>query len=484
MAPLAMPLLREFRLCILKNPVTMEKGRIGSCPIIAPALQTLILSASRVEMQFFRDYLTRRAATLRCLVLDCDVEPTSEDLIQRTGACTTWCDLRYLDAPIMALFMMIRGAKVVENPLPELVSLKLHPTQSGGVHVPPMRLPVMPQLARVELTQFDPLHATLLQSLSTAAPCLSYLKLDKCKLAFSVGPLMAVSFLVLEELVLDQSFVTDMLVATINAPRIKNMKIVLNSSISLKDVKLWSSISELMVVNPLMHGVIQLRAENIGTFLPRLSKLQLFGLVDWVDQAYPLLQNITTLVVGVETANALTHMPSTLRQLVDLEVVRLCSCCDKVLECVPVSGRLQRLKVQSLRPCAFEQALRLPNLKILDVDLVRSHGATPMAALTLEFNQQHLPWSMVPKFEHGVASRLVVKIVRITNAQAAMVEMEAMIRAIAMEPQCGKKEVLRMPLDVVLEELMHESVVGALAAMLMRLEREGYVQPHLMAHGM
>ncbi|KAJ3349398.1 hypothetical protein GGF32_005643 [Allomyces javanicus] len=480
-----MPLLREFRLGILKSPVTMEKGSIGSCPIIAPVLQTLILSASRVETQFFRDYLSRRAATLRYLVLDCDVEPTFEDLIQRAGACTIWHELRYLDAPIMALFMMIRSAKSVDNPLPQLVSLKLHPTQSGGVHVPPMRLPVMPQLAQVELTRFDPLHATLLQSLSTAAPCLAYLKLDKCKLAFSVGPMAAVSFLVLEELVLDQSFVTDMLVSTINAPRIKGLNIVLNSSTSLKDVRLWSSVSELTVVNPQMHDVIQLRAENIGAFLPQLFKLRLFGHhVEWVDQAYPLLHNITTLVVGVECANTLARMPSTLRQLLDLEVVRLCSCCDNVLEYIPAGGHLQRLKAPSLHPRAFQQALRLPKLQVLDVDFVRNDGATPMAALTLEFNQQRLPWSMVPKFDHGVASRLVVKIVRITHARAAIAEMEAMIRAIAVEPQRGKKDVLVMPLDVVLEELMHESVVVALAAMLMRLEREAYVQPHLIAHEM
>ncbi|KNE64482.1 hypothetical protein AMAG_09498, partial [Allomyces macrogynus ATCC 38327] len=484
MAPLAMPLLREFRFGMLKNPATMEKGSIGSCLIIAPALQTLALSASRVETQFFRNYLSRRAATLHCLVLDCDVEPTFEDLIQRTGACTTWSELRYLDAPIMALFMMIRGAKLVDNPLPQLASLKLHPTQSGGVHVPPMRLPVMPQLAHVELTRFVPLHATLLQSLSTAAPCLAYLKLDKCRLAFSVGASTAVSFLVLEKLVLDQSFITNMLVTTINAPRIKDVTIVVNSSNSLKDVALWSTISELTVVNPQLHDAIQLRAENIGAIIPRLSKLQLYGRIEWADQSYPLLQNITTLVVGAETANELARMPSTLCQLVDLEIDHLCSCCNNVLDFVPASGRLQRLKVPSLHARAFEQALRLPKLKILDVGLVRNHGATPMAALTLEFDQQRLPWSMVPKFEHRVASRLVVKIARITNVQAAMVEMEAMIRAIAVEPQRGRKEVLAMPLDVILEGLVHESIVGALGAMLMSLEREGYVQPQLMAHEM
>ncbi|KAJ3347719.1 hypothetical protein GGF32_006592 [Allomyces javanicus] len=292
---------------------------------MAPKLEKLHLMAPCIHLQFLTYYLSQDCTTLRKLALHAVIEVTAEVMTHIAADTAIGCpELRDLDVPITALFLMVAGA-ATDSSLPHIASLNLCSGKLIGTAAPGP-LPALPELAELSLVGFLLLHIEFLFNVAAKAPCLSKLQLIECQI--DAGS-KRVKMPALKACLLDRTVVSRNLMTFIDAPALDRQHMC-------NDV------------------VFHLNADAFDT-LAYLMNLALIGDVQWINNQMPLLENVTHLVALASVVKALAQEPHSLPSLIDLKVVSPSDGYDEnddVLQLLPLRP-LGRISAKAAHPRVF-----------------------------------------------------------------------------------------------------------------------------------
>ncbi|KAJ3360307.1 hypothetical protein GGF32_008468 [Allomyces javanicus] len=278
----------------------------------------------------------------------------------------------------------------------------------------------MPSVTYLSLISFDPLHSVFLFVPSEAMPRLTHLNLVKCKLSIKPDEMAAVPISTLEMIVLDETRLTGDLLATIRAPNLFDVTLVVDSPSAARDMALWCNATTLTIKGARLHDVIQLPTALLDA-LPQLMRLRLQAPIAWINQKVPVLKSVLTLV---GTAAAFT-------------LVRGCECCDAVLTALPPATELMCVHLPLIHPRILEEVVRMCTLMKFEsegVRLRRADQGRPVDVLTPEYDKQRLPWVILPALlprDQILTKRLVIKFEHVVEEPGAAKEIVAAMQAIA-----------------------------------------------------
>ncbi|KNE60499.1 hypothetical protein AMAG_05882 [Allomyces macrogynus ATCC 38327] len=189
-----------------------------------------------------------------------------------------------------------------------------------------------------------------------------------------------------------------------------------------------------------------------------------------------------TLVGTAAAVHSFSRSANTLRNLVNLKVVRGCECCDRVLTHLPPTAELMRLHSPLIHPRILEESVRMRTLMKFESEGVRLSLADqdqPVDVLTLESNKRRLPWVILPAHlprDLVLTKQLAIKVEHVVEVQDTAKEMATAMQAIAVVPVLDTRNQKVMPVDVIMSKAVRPHVVDGLCAMLDGFERGGFVK--------
>ncbi|KAJ3375343.1 hypothetical protein GGF31_004461 [Allomyces arbusculus] len=430
-----LPNLRELDLKVMG----LSNDECVRTLITAPKLENLRISAQSIHPDFVVDHIRRLAGSLRKLTLAGQIGVAdSSHGSSAPLAPAKWLMLQDIKAPAAIVPLLTTGDKLgtCEVVFPALRSLEV----TGS----PMTMPTLPgHLPHLVYAEFvdQVLSNSLLAQLASQAPRLAELRLVHCKRDLGEAISASMTFRALTQLTTSRSFAAH-LAATADMPVLCNLMIHVDDHPSAVEVIPWPSVTDL-TISPATFTTEWTQVHGAALdALPRLTKLNLSHPVRWSNRHVPTLAAVTHFHGAPDTLVAMHG--GALPQLTHLVLGPAMTTLP--FRTVPTAVHLEHVIASSLHPRFIEQLARAPRLRFLHAQRTDLGGDDSLPVMALEYCQGNPIWGLLPKlrFVRRPADALSVRIVDVTDANAAVKDLGAAVRwmaeikAGASEGECGR----------------------------------------------
>ncbi|KAJ3361598.1 hypothetical protein GGF32_007203 [Allomyces javanicus] len=394
--------------------------------ITAPKLEILRFSAQSIHPGLIVDRIRSLSESLRKLTLTGQIavgDSSPASSVPLTPP--VWLMLQNIKAPAAIVPLLTAGAALDTRDavFPALRSLEV----TGSSMTMPTLPGHLPHLVYAEFVD-QVLSNSFLAQIASQAPHLAELRLVHCKPDLDDASGVPMMFPALTQLTTSRSFAAR-LAATADLPVLSNLAIHVDDHPSTVDVIPWPSVTDL-TISPATFTTEWTQVHGAALdALPRLTKLNLTHPVRWSDRHVPMLAAVTHFYGAPDTL-------ATMRggALPQLKHLMLGSAMTTIpLRTVPTADHLEHVIASSLHPRFIEQLARAPRLRFLHAQRTDLGGDDSLPVMTLEYRQGNPVWSTLPKlrFVRRPADALTVRIIDVADADAAVKDLEAVVRWMA-----------------------------------------------------
>ncbi|KNE66530.1 hypothetical protein AMAG_19589 [Allomyces macrogynus ATCC 38327] len=425
-----LPNLRELDLKVMG----LSNDECVRTLVTAPKLESLRFSAQSIHPDFVVDHIRRLAGSLRKLTLAGQIAVgDSSHASSAPLAPVLWLMLQDIKAPAAIVPLLTTGARLdaCDAVFPALRSLEV----TGSAMTMPTLPGHLPQLVYAEFVD-QALSNSFLAQLASQAPRLADLRLVHCKRDLGEAISASMTFPALTQLTTSRSFGAH-LATTADMPVLGKLMIHVDDHPLAVDVIPWTSVMDL-TISPASFTTEWTQAHGAALdALPRLTKLNLSHPVRWSDRHVPTLAAVTHFHGAPDTLA--TIRGGALPQLTHLVLGPAMTTIP--LRTVPTAVHLEHVIASSLHPRFIEQLARAPRLRFLHAQRTDLGGDDSLPVMALEYRHGNPVWGILPKlrFVRRPADALSVRIVDVTDANAAVKDLDAAVRWMA-EIKAGASE--------------------------------------------